>query len=86
VLDQLENVWLKDTPYIAGQNISVADVLAACELEQPTMVEYDVTEGRPRLAAWWTQVRAQCQPHYDDVHSVIHNMRKRVYGDPQAKL
>ena len=35
-LDRLESVWLRDTPYLAGQQISVADLLAACELEQPS--------------------------------------------------
>ena len=34
-LDNLEKVWLRNTPYMAGEQISVADLLAACELEQP---------------------------------------------------
>lgn len=35
VLEQLETVWLKDQPFVAGNNISIADLMAACELEQP---------------------------------------------------
>lgn len=37
VLDQLETIWLKDRPFIAGDHITIADLLAACELEQPSM-------------------------------------------------
>lgn len=35
VLEQFETVWLKDKPFIAGNDISIADIIAACELEQP---------------------------------------------------
>ena len=34
-LDHLESVWLRESPFVAGEQISVADLLAACELEQP---------------------------------------------------
>jgi len=34
-LQELASVWLKDRPFIAGQKISVADLLAVTELEQP---------------------------------------------------
>lgn len=33
-LDTISNVWLKDTPFIAGNEISVADLVAATEIEQ----------------------------------------------------
>lgn len=33
-LDEIENVWLKNQPFIAGHEISVADIFAACEIEQ----------------------------------------------------
>lgn len=36
VLDQLETIWLKDQPFIAGHQVTIADLLAACELEQPS--------------------------------------------------
>lgn len=34
-LDIIENVWLKDTQFLIGNTISVADIFCACELEQP---------------------------------------------------
>lgn len=34
-LDFIENVWLKDNLFLTGDTISVADILGACEIEQP---------------------------------------------------
>lgn len=34
-LDFMESVWLSPGPWIAGDEISVADLWAACEIEQP---------------------------------------------------
>jgi len=34
-IDIIENVWLKDKPFLTGNMISVADIFCACELEQP---------------------------------------------------
>ena len=38
-LGQIETFWLDNgnKPYIGGQNISVADIWACCELEQPSI-------------------------------------------------
>jgi len=35
-LEHIENVWLKDTPYLTGDKITIADLLGACEIEQPS--------------------------------------------------
>lgn len=37
VLEQFETIWLKDKPFVAGNQVTIADLLAACELEQPSM-------------------------------------------------
>lgn len=34
-LDIIENIWLKDKPFLTGNTISVADIFGACEIEQP---------------------------------------------------
>lgn len=35
-LESFEKLWLKDRLYMAGNQISIADVLGACEAEQPS--------------------------------------------------
>lgn len=35
-LDLLENIWLKDKPFLGGDEISISDLVGACEVEQPS--------------------------------------------------
>lgn len=35
-LDNIENLWLGKSEFLAGKEISVADILGVCELEQPS--------------------------------------------------
>jgi len=77
-LDQIEELWLSQGhTYIASDQISVADLFAACELEQPTMAGFDVTEGRPKLKAWLERVRQECGPFYDEAHAIVYRIAKK---------
>ena len=71
VLDQMEQYFLKDRKYLAGDQISIADLLGVCELMQPGCVGYDFCKGRPSLTEWFQRVKDQIQPHYDDTHKDI---------------
>lgn len=33
-LDDLEKVWLKDKDFLVGSEISIADIIGSCEVEQ----------------------------------------------------
>lgn len=33
-LNIMEKVWLKDTPYLTGKDLTAADIFGACEVEQ----------------------------------------------------
>lgn len=37
-LDDFQQLWLTENEYITGNNISAADIWAACEIEQPRMI------------------------------------------------
>lgn len=37
-LDQLENIWLKESPFLVGDKITIADILGATEVEQPRKI------------------------------------------------
>ena len=34
----MENIWLKDGPFIAGNQLTAADILGACEIEQSSIL------------------------------------------------
>ncbi|KYQ57318.1 Glutathione S-transferase theta-1 [Trachymyrmex zeteki] len=82
-LDIIENVWLKDKPFLTGNTISVADVFCACELEQPRMAGYDPKKGRPRLTAWMEKVVTETSPHFQEAHKFLNQIAAQ---QPPPKL
>ena len=82
-LNDFERVWLAggNRKYVVGDRISVADILAACEMEQPSMAGYDVTQGRGVLGEYLKRVKGELNPHYDEVSSVVYKMRDKFGGN-----
>jgi len=74
-LDQMENIFLADQPYLCGPDISVGDLLGICELMQPVMVDHKVFANRPKLEAWATRVKDRLNPHFDEAHKFVYIMR-----------
>ncbi|XP_041455932.1 glutathione S-transferase theta-1-like [Lytechinus variegatus] len=74
-LDKLENVFLQDNDWLAGDDISVADVLAVSEIMQNTVNGRDVTEGRPKLRAFVDRVKDRLNPTFDEVHEALYAWR-----------
>jgi len=73
-IDIIENVWLKDKPFLTGNTISVADIFCACELEQPRMAGYEPRKGRPRLTVWMEKVATETSPHYQEAHKFLNEI------------
>lgn len=73
-LELLENVWLKDTSYLTGNKITIADLLGVCEVEQPRMAGYDARTEYPKIAAWMERVRQDLNPHYDEAHRILNKI------------
>jgi glutathione S-transferase len=74
-LDYMENVFLKESLYLAGEDISIADLLGICELMQPYSTGHDIKKGRPRLAAYVERMQQQLQPHFDPAHVMVYKIR-----------
>ncbi|XP_014360250.2 glutathione S-transferase theta-1 [Papilio machaon] len=74
-LQLLETKWLgRGTDFIVGNNVTVADLWAACELEQPRMAGFDAKDKFPNIATWWTKVRQNFNPHYDEAHIILNKI------------
>jgi glutathione S-transferase len=76
-LDSLEDVWLAsgtDKKFLATKEISFADILAACELEQPKMAGYETFKDRPRLTEWYERVKELTNPYYDEAHVIVNKV------------
>ncbi|XP_078523931.1 glutathione S-transferase theta-1-like [Lissotriton helveticus] len=57
-LDQFEEKFLQDKPFIVGDEISMADLMAIVELMQPVGAGVDIFKDRPNLDAWHGRVVA----------------------------
>lgn len=75
-LDLLENVWLEDPSkdFLASKEISFADLLAACELEELRIADYDPFLGRPKLTKWHEMVKLKTNPIYDEAHGPVYSL------------
>lgn len=83
-LNEIEEVFLKgDKPFLCGDNITIADLLGSCEVEQPRCVGYDVYAGHPKVKAWMERVRSELHPYYDEAHVVSYKLLEK-FGN--AKL
>ena len=85
-LSQLEDVFLKDRDYLAGDDISIADLMGVCELMQPYAVNMDVREGHPVLAAWMERVKTRLEPQFDEAHKILHMVKKKFTKEMNSKL
>jgi len=70
-LDIMENVWLKDTPYVTGSDLTAADIFGACEIEQTKLFGYNAGGTRPKVEDWLKRVRAATNPAYDEAHQFL---------------
>jgi len=79
-LDQIEQIFLRNSPFINGANdISIADLLAVAEIEQPIGANYDVLANRPILTAYMKRVRDRLSPPlYDNAHVFIRKVRENI--------
>ncbi|XP_006620387.1 glutathione S-transferase theta-3-like [Apis dorsata] len=81
ILNVLENVWLKDKIFLTGSEISIADILGACEVEQVRIVGYNPQENRPRIAAWMKCVENKTSPYYQEAHIFLNKLATKTKED-----
>ncbi|KAL3062390.1 hypothetical protein OYC64_002240 [Pagothenia borchgrevinki] len=71
-LQMLEDKFLQNKPFIVGDKISVADLVAIVEIIQPVATGLDVFEGREKLTAWRERVKkALGEKLFAEAHEVI---------------
>ncbi|XP_047447133.1 glutathione S-transferase theta-2 [Mugil cephalus] len=76
-LEKLESMFLRRRPFLCGDDITLADLLAACELTQPLGGDRDVLKNRPQLQRWRSRVQAAVGESFDRAHAVLFALRDR---------
>uniref|UniRef100_A0A1B0CEB2 Putative glutathione s-transferase theta-1 n=1 Tax=Lutzomyia longipalpis TaxID=7200 RepID=A0A1B0CEB2_LUTLO len=72
-LDIMENTWLKCNSYIAGEQFTIADVFAACDIEQPS--EYIIIYDRQIMeqsSGGRVKFLDEHMENYNIEHSALH--------------
>jgi len=85
-LKQMEEIWLDGgkKKFLLGDEITVADLLGVCELEQPAMAGYDVFALHPILGQWRHRVKQITGSFYEEAHQILREIGK-LSGLPPAK-
>lgn len=88
-LEMMENHWLADSDqlYLTSNEVTIADLSAACELAQLIPLEGHRIREFPKINAWLSRVLEI--PEVKELHSVVLPTLKKVFGDSfhyQAKL
>lgn len=63
-----KNYFLGSKPFIASDHITIADLLAACEFEQPIAGGYSMSQP---IQDFIERVKGHIGPDYDELHSTM---------------
>ncbi|XP_036384736.1 glutathione S-transferase theta-1b [Megalops cyprinoides] len=86
-LKLIEEKFLQDRPFIAGEQISLADLVAIVEIMQPVGAGVDVFAGRPKLSAWRDRVKAEIGKElFEEAHERILGAQEMVKALDASKL
>ncbi|KAI6660535.1 Glutathione S-transferase theta-2-like [Oopsacas minuta] len=66
---------LRDSKFIAGEEISVADIQAVCELTQHWAIGINIYTGYANVERWIADCTKELQPHFNNVYVEIYKMR-----------
>ncbi|XP_041706336.1 glutathione S-transferase theta-3 isoform X1 [Coregonus clupeaformis] len=86
-LKLIEEKFIGDKPFIAGEQISLADLVAIVEIMQPVGSGLDVFEGRLKLSAWRDRVQAEIGKElFDEAHQGILASQEMVKNMDSSKM
>lgn len=84
-LDDLENIWLKDTKFVTGDEITFADLMAVSAIEQVVgMKLFKFEDGKhAKVQAWINAVREYFGPTFKEAHQVVYKYGEKGLPNTQ---
>ena len=73
-VDNFEKHFLSRGKFVAGDEISIADLKPLCELTQLWMSDIKPCEAGSRIEQWMNDCKEKLQPHFDSAHKVVNAM------------
>lgn len=85
-LQLLEDKFLKDQAFLAGPQISVADLVAITELMHPVSAGCQFFKSRPKLDAWRQRVEAAVgESLFQETHAAVMKIKDLPPADAEMK-
>jgi glutathione S-transferase len=81
-LDKMENIWLKDTKFIVGNEPSYAELISSCMLMQIIGLKlFEINKIKyPRVNLWFNETRTFFNPEFDAAHKYIYKYGEALQG------
>jgi len=76
-LGRMESHWLKRSKFVGGDEISIADILAVCELYEPAVCGYDCFSANQALVDWHARVHEILDPELEDANVILNKLKKK---------
>lgn len=90
VVRHLDQYFLKGKNFLCGSDISIADLLAVCELMQLHVIDEDyVVYQNDRVREWFALVKRRLGPAFDEGHRIVykvHDLYKSTWKSEIARL
>ncbi|WOL07178.1 glutathione S-transferase T1-like [Canna indica] len=83
-LSKIESLWLKgNAKFLLGNfKPSIADLSLVCEIMQLEVLDEKDRERvlgpYPKILQWIENVKSATNPHFDDVHGILHKVKARL--------
>jgi len=77
-LNDFEKLFLNSKKFMIGDNISYADLMAICEIDQPKTLGYNPFNHRTKLTRWYEAVKTELGPFYKEVTEEFENKVKNA--------
>ena len=84
-MQTINDVWLAEDEYVAGADISIADLLLATEVDMDRLLDAaregpnfeQLLEPVPKVRAWMERISRRCDPHYEEAKTLLCKARTR---------
>lgn len=77
-LTGIENYYLAKNKFLAGSEISIADLLCITDLMNTHIVAKDLKVGHSRLSQWMDAVKHELQPHFEEAHKPLYVLKEQL--------
>ncbi|XP_065885463.1 glutathione S-transferase theta-1-like [Dysidea avara] len=75
-LDIIDSHFLKDSKFIVGDKISIADLLCLSEITQYWIADFNPEDRGTNVKRWVEDCSKVLNPHFDKINQVVYDCRK----------